>query len=128
MYINFIQSSSFNHWIKINFDSKWTLSFKILWCKILNFLLVFRIIKGYHQDFNLLCNIILVIHHLFFGEKWFTLCVFSPNVTYSRWLGIILCQMPVIVIIKALDLCQVSLSLFHHWFFASWLLFVITRP
>jgi hypothetical protein len=33
MYIDFIQSSSFNCWIEINFDSKWTLSSKMLSCK-----------------------------------------------------------------------------------------------
>jgi hypothetical protein len=32
MHIDFIQSSSFNHWIKLNFDSKWTLNSKILSC------------------------------------------------------------------------------------------------
>jgi hypothetical protein len=33
VYIDFIQSSSSNHWIKINFDSKWILSSKMLLCK-----------------------------------------------------------------------------------------------
>jgi hypothetical protein len=32
MYIDFIQLSSSNHWIKLNFDSKWTLSSKMLSC------------------------------------------------------------------------------------------------
>jgi len=44
--------------------------------QILIFLLVFKIAKEYHQDFNLLRIIIFVIHHLF-GERWFTLSVFS---------------------------------------------------
>jgi hypothetical protein len=33
MYIDFIQSFLSNYWIKINFDSKWTLSSKMLLCK-----------------------------------------------------------------------------------------------
>ncbi len=57
--------SSFSHWIKINFDSKWTLSLKMLSSKSLSLLLVFRIGKGYHQDCSLLRIIIFVIHHLF---------------------------------------------------------------
>jgi hypothetical protein len=31
-------------------------------------LLVFRIVEGYHQDFNLQHIIILVIHHLFWWK------------------------------------------------------------
>jgi hypothetical protein len=34
MYIGFIQSSLSNHWIKVNFDSKWTLNSKMLSCKL----------------------------------------------------------------------------------------------
>jgi hypothetical protein len=59
-------------------DSKWTLSFKMLLCKILSVLLVLRLDKGCHQDFSLLRTIILVIHHLF-QQKWFTLNVLSPH-------------------------------------------------
>jgi hypothetical protein len=70
MYINFIQSFSSNPRIKINFDSK------MLLCKFLNFLLVFKITKGCHQDFNLLNTMIFTRHH-FFGKEWFTLSVFS---------------------------------------------------
>jgi hypothetical protein len=68
MYINFIQFSSSNRWVKINFDSKWTLSSKMLSCKFLSFLLVFMIAKEYHQDFNLLRIVIFVIHHLFWWK------------------------------------------------------------
>jgi hypothetical protein len=32
MHIDLIQISSSNHWIKLNYDSKWTLSSKILSC------------------------------------------------------------------------------------------------
>jgi hypothetical protein len=32
MYIDFIQSSLSNHWIKINLDLKWNLSSKVLLC------------------------------------------------------------------------------------------------
>jgi len=76
MYIDFIQCS--NYWIKINFDSKWTLSSKMLLCKFLSFLLMLIITKRCHQDFNLLCTTILVIHH-FLSEKWLTLNVISPQ-------------------------------------------------
>jgi hypothetical protein len=68
MYINFIQFSSTNRWIKINFDSKWTLGSKMLSWKFLSFLLVFMIAKEYHQNFNLLHTIILIIHHLFWWK------------------------------------------------------------
>jgi hypothetical protein len=77
IYINLMQSSSTNHWIKINFDSKWTLSFKMLSCKSLSLLLVFRIAKGYHQDCSLLCTIIFVIHHLFGWKVVHPLCAFT---------------------------------------------------
>jgi hypothetical protein len=64
VYIDFIQSSSFNCWIKINFDSKWTLNPKFCCCANFKFfLLVFRLAKGWHQDFSLLGT-----HH-FFGTK-----------------------------------------------------------
>jgi hypothetical protein len=65
MYINFILFFSYNHWMKINFDSKWTLSSKMLSCKFLSFLFVFMIVEDYHQNFNLLHTIILVIHYFF---------------------------------------------------------------
>jgi hypothetical protein len=67
MYIDFIQSFSSNHWININFDSKWTSNSKMLSCIFKIFLLVFRIIKKYHQDFSLLCTITMpkrVFHDL----------------------------------------------------------------
>jgi len=32
MHIDFIQISSFNHWIEFNFDSKWALSSKMFSC------------------------------------------------------------------------------------------------
>jgi hypothetical protein len=89
--INFIQSFSSNDWIKNNFDSKWTLNSKMLWCNFLSFLLVFKIIKGYHQNFNLLRNIILVIHHLFLVKSGSPFVCFHPNVTYSKWLGTVPC-------------------------------------
>jgi hypothetical protein len=37
MYINFIQSSLSNRWIKINFDSKWTFEFQNVIVQILKF-------------------------------------------------------------------------------------------
>jgi hypothetical protein len=37
----------------------------MLSCKFKFFFIVFRVAKVYHQDFNLLHIIILVIHHLF---------------------------------------------------------------
>jgi hypothetical protein len=37
-----------------------------------------RIAKECHQDFNLLHTMILVIHH-FFGQKWLTHSVLSPQ-------------------------------------------------
>jgi hypothetical protein len=52
-------------WIKINFDSKCTLSSKMFSCKFLSFLLVFMIAKNCHQHFNFLHIIIFDIHHLF---------------------------------------------------------------
>jgi len=55
IYTDFIQSSSSNGWIKINFDSNWTLSStKMLSCKFKILLLVLKIAKGCHQDFNLI--------------------------------------------------------------------------
>jgi hypothetical protein len=56
-YIDFIQSSSYNGSIKIKFDLKWTLSSKMLLCKFLSLLLVFRLPKGCHQDFTQHLNI-----------------------------------------------------------------------
>jgi hypothetical protein len=53
VYIDLIQSSSSNHWIKIDFDSKWTLNLKKFSWEFKFFLLVFRIAKGYHQKFSL---------------------------------------------------------------------------
>jgi hypothetical protein len=50
----------------------------MLLCNFFSFLLVFKIIKGCHQDFSLLCTIILVIHHLL-EQNRFTLNVFSPK-------------------------------------------------
>ncbi len=62
MHIDFIQSSSSNHWIKLNFDSKWLLSSKILSCMCL----------GFPKDaikISIYCiPIIFVLHH-FFGWK-----------------------------------------------------------
>jgi hypothetical protein len=81
MYIDFIQSFSSNHWIKIDFRSKWILGFKILSCKFLSFLFMDRIIKGCHQDLNLLCTRIFVIHHFIFCEKCSPLECFHPNAT-----------------------------------------------
>jgi len=77
MYINFIQSFSSNYWIKINFDLKWTLSSKMLSCKFLSFLFVFRRAKEYHQDFNLLCTITLTRHHLFWWKVAHLQCAFT---------------------------------------------------
>jgi len=62
MHIDFIQSSSSNHWIKFNFDFKWALSSKILSCTCL----------GFSKDaikISIYCiPIIFVLHH-FFGWK-----------------------------------------------------------
>jgi len=44
------------------------------------FLLVFKISKEHHHDFNLVHIIILIII-TFLGEKWFTLSVLSPKKT-----------------------------------------------
>jgi hypothetical protein len=77
MYINFIQSFSSNHWIKINFDSKWTLKLKILSCKYFKKLLMFRIAKKYHQDFSLLRTMILAIYHLFWWKVVDLQCAFT---------------------------------------------------
>jgi hypothetical protein len=90
MYIDFIQSFLFNHWIKINFDSKWTFSSKML-CKFLNFFLVFKIAKKCYQDFNFLCIIIFVIHHFFwkwltFSVFWLTLENFPYVATFDSWI------------------------------------------
>jgi hypothetical protein len=55
MYVDFIQSFSFNYWIKINFDSKFIMSSKIqnvVMHILFNFLPIFRIPKGYHQDYS----------------------------------------------------------------------------
>jgi hypothetical protein len=91
MYIDFIQKKLFNHWIKINFDSKFTLNSNMLLCKFLSFLIVFRIAKKCYQDFNFLCIIIFVIHHFFW--KWLTISVFSPTLenfpyvaTFDAWI------------------------------------------
>jgi len=53
MHIDFIQSSLFNHLIKLNFDSKWTLSSKMLSCILNFFFYIFKISKKCYQDFNL---------------------------------------------------------------------------
>jgi hypothetical protein len=45
MHIDCIQSFSFNHWIKLNFDSKWVLNSKILSC-------TFSIFFSYVLDFQ----------------------------------------------------------------------------
>jgi uncharacterized protein (UPF0333 family) len=63
MYINFIQF----------------LSSKMLLCKFKSFLLMFKITKGCHRDFNLLSIIILVIHHLFFNKSGSHLVCFHPE-------------------------------------------------
>jgi len=68
IYIDFIQYSSSNRWIKITFDSKWIWVPQCYHQNFKVFSLMFRIGKGCHQDFSLLCTIILVIHH-FFGWK-----------------------------------------------------------
>jgi hypothetical protein len=85
MHINFIQSFSFNHWIKINIDSKFTLNSKMLLCKFWNFLLVFKIAKGYHQNFSLLCTIILVIDHFFWWKVVHPQCVFTHLLKWTLW-------------------------------------------
>jgi hypothetical protein len=55
----------------------------MLSCKILSFLLVFRITKEYHQDFRLLC-IIDSLYITFFGEKRFTLNAFSLDFQITK--------------------------------------------
>jgi hypothetical protein len=67
----YIQSSSSNYWIKMNFE------FQNVVIKFFKCLLMFTIIKGCHQDFSLLCIILFVIHHYFFSKKWLTFNVFS---------------------------------------------------
>jgi hypothetical protein len=49
-----------NYWIKISFDSKWTLNSKMLSCKFLKKLSMFRITKGCHQDFSLFTSPIIL--------------------------------------------------------------------
>jgi hypothetical protein len=56
---DFIQSFSSSHWIKMNFE------FQNVVMQILKFFVFVRITKGCHQNFNLLCTIIFVIHHFF---------------------------------------------------------------
>jgi hypothetical protein len=50
VYIDFIQSSSFNYWIVINFDLMWNLISKMLLCTFKGFLFMYRIVKWCHQN------------------------------------------------------------------------------
>ncbi len=54
--------------------------------QILNFLLLFKLTKGCHQDFSVLSTIILIIHHLFWTKVAHPWCVFTfvAN-TIQRW-------------------------------------------
>jgi len=81
MYIDFIESFSSNHWMKINFHSKWILGFKMLSCKFESFLFMYKIIKGCHQDLSLLCTRIFVIHLFFLVKTVSPLMCFHPNAT-----------------------------------------------
>jgi len=47
MYITCTQSSEFDRWIKVNFDLKWTLSYKNLSCTFQKKLLAFKIAKKF---------------------------------------------------------------------------------
>jgi hypothetical protein len=76
--IYFIQFFHLTIGSKLNFDSKWTLNFKMLSYNIYLFIFVFKIVKGCHQDFSLLCTMIFVIYHFVKNEKWFTFTLFSP--------------------------------------------------
>jgi hypothetical protein len=58
------QSSSFNHWIKLKFDSKWTLNFKMLSYTFKFFFFIFKVSKKCHQDFSLLDT-----YHIFWWKK-----------------------------------------------------------
>jgi hypothetical protein len=59
-------------------DSKQTLSSKMLSCKFLSVLLLFRIAKGCHQDFNLLL-LQYLLYIIFLVQKWFTLMCFHST-------------------------------------------------
>jgi len=82
MHIDFIQSSSSNHWIKLNFDSKWTSSFNCCHAHSKLFFLCLRFSKDAIKISTYNIPIILVINHIFWvksGEKWFTYGVLSPT-------------------------------------------------
>ncbi len=54
MHIDFIYSSSSDHWIKLNFNSKWTLNKNVVMHVLKFFFLISMIFKRCDQNFNLL--------------------------------------------------------------------------
>jgi hypothetical protein len=77
--------------LHLTVGSKWILTQNELWvqkCCCANskvFWLVFRITKGCHQNFSLLCTIILVRHHLFWNGS--PLMCFHPIDLFYTWLA-----------------------------------------
>jgi hypothetical protein len=80
----FYPISSSNHWIKNNFDVKWTLSFKMLSCKILSLFIMFQIVKGCHQDLSLL-HTMYSLYITFFGESDSPSMCFHPFFLYAQY-------------------------------------------
>jgi hypothetical protein len=82
----FIQSSSFNHWMRFNFYSKKLWVSKCCHAHSKIFILMFKIFKRCCQDFSLLHTYYTCYTSLFWvkcGEKWFICNVFSLN--YWLW-------------------------------------------
>ncbi len=79
-----------SHPLHLTIKSKWTLNSKMLPCNFLKTFIVFKIVKRCHQDFNLYCTMILVIHYLFWW-KCFNLILFwhvgtngNENTSWSK--------------------------------------------
>jgi hypothetical protein len=86
MHIDFIQSSSSNHWMKFKFDSEWTLNYKILSCTFCSFFLCLKILKIVSW-FQLTTYISYLLYINFLDEKWLTCNVFSPLGDSTLWGG-----------------------------------------
>jgi phosphatidylserine synthase len=69
MHIDFIQSFSYNHWIKLNFDSKWALSFKMLPHILKFFFLCLRFPKNVIKIL-VYSHLLYLLYIIFLGEKW----------------------------------------------------------
>jgi hypothetical protein len=70
MHIDFIQLSSSNHWIKLNFDSKWTLSFKMLSYMFLSSFFMFEVLKKMPSRFMFIAHLLYLLYIIFFDENW----------------------------------------------------------